>query len=302
MSEKKFYTRHTYEKCLNLLEALKEMGTYGVIVTCRNSEKDIKSAIMSLIDQSVKPEYILVVDDGSSDNTPNILNEIRSKNDNVYILTNADLGYDIGRIVQNWNKALRLSKELGLKSTSYHMISTDDTEYEKDYCEKIIVCMNSNPSIAMASGTYDGQSPITPHGAGRFVNNSFFYSSLGSYPQKMGYESAVLYFALIKGFRYSVIPEARFVHTRKLGSEHHFYEFGASMRTLGYHPIFAFGRFMKYFLSGKPIGKLGALYMLYHYLAFKPKREGYDSMYDPQFRKLIRAIQLKRIIRYVRLG
>jgi glycosyltransferase involved in cell wall biosynthesis len=278
------------------------VGTYSVIVTCRNSERDIKSAIMSLLEQSVKPEYILVVDDGSSDKTSAILKEIKSRNDNVYIITNPDLGYNIGRVVENWNKALIGSKEMGLKPTNYHMISTDDTVYEKDYCEKIINHMDLDPSIVIASGTYANHSSITPHGAGRFINNSFFFSRLGSYPQKMGYESAVLYLALSKGFRYSVIPEARFVHTRELGSDHHFYEFGASMRTLGYHPIFVLARFIKYFLSGKPIGRSGALYMLYYYLLYKPKHEGYDSMYDYQFRKSIRAIQLRRIMRYIRLG
>ena len=98
------------------------MGTYSVIVTCRNSEKDIRSALTSLINQTVKPEYVLVVDDGSSDLTPNILNELSSNHDNIFITTNPDLGYDIGRVVENWNKALRLAKDLGLTSTNYHMI------------------------------------------------------------------------------------------------------------------------------------------------------------------------------------
>jgi glycosyltransferase involved in cell wall biosynthesis len=275
------------------------VGTYSVIVTCRNSEKDIRSALTSLIYQTVKPEYVLVVDDGSSDLTPNILNELSSNHDNIFITTNPDLGYDIGRVVENWNKALRLAKDLGLTSTNYHMISTDDTVYEKDYCEKIINDMDLDSTIAIASGTYGDYSPTTPHGAGRFVRNSFFFSALGSYPQKMGYESAILYLALANGFRYTVNPGAHFVHTRLLGSSHHFYEFGASMRTLGYHPIFVMGRFFKYFLSGAPIGRLGSLYMLYHYLFYKPKSEGYDSMYDIEFRKSIRAIQLTRIRRYI---
>ena len=79
---------------------------------------------MSLINQDTKPEYIIVVDDGSKDKTPTMLKEFQSKNDNMYVITNPDLGYDIGRVVANWNKALRLSKQLDLKSTDYHMIST----------------------------------------------------------------------------------------------------------------------------------------------------------------------------------
>lgn len=277
------------------------MGTYGVIVTCRNSSNSIKSAVMSLINQTIKPQYIIIVDDGSNDNTPKILNEIQSMNKSVYVLTNPDLGYNIGRVVINWNKALRFARESNLEATDYHMISTDDTQYEKEYCEKIIKYMDSDPTIAIVSGNYDDYDYVTPHGAGRILRNSFFLPFHGYYPEKMGYESVVLHTALITGFKYTVMNEARFLHTRELGAGHHFYEFGASMRTLGYHPLFVLGRFIKYFSSGKPIGRLGAIYMLYHYLSYKPKKDGYDSMYDPEIRKAIRTTQLTRIRSRIRL-
>ena len=275
------------------------MGSYHVIVTCRNSEESIRQAIMSLLDQDTKPEYIIVVDDGSKDKTPSILKEFRSKNENFYIITNPDLGYDIGRVVVNWNKALRLSKELNLEPTDYHMISNDDTEYEKDYADKIMKHMDLDISIAIASGNYDKMDYSMPHGAGRFIRNSFFFSFHGYYPEKMGYESVILYTAIENGLRYRVIPElASFTH-ESAGSGHHFYEFGASMRTLGYHPLFALGRFFKYFSTGKPIGRLGAIQMLYYYLSYKPKEDGYDSMYDAEIRKGIRMAQSNRIRRYI---
>jgi glycosyltransferase involved in cell wall biosynthesis len=275
------------------------MGTYSVIVTCRNSEKSIGSALNSLICQSIKPEFIIVVDDGSTDNTNKILKDIQSKNKNFYIITNPDLGYNIGRVVNNWNKALGLANKLKLKLTDYHMIAPDDAEYEENYCEKIIRCMDSDPSVVIASGNYDINEYSMPRGAGRLIRNSFFFSLHSYYPEKMGYETLIFYSAIQNNFKYKVIPEARFVHTRVLGSNHHFYEFGASMRTLGYHPLFVLGRFIKYVCSGKPIGRLGSIYMLYHYLSYRPKERGYDSMFDADTRKNIRRIQTKRIMRYI---
>ena len=53
------------------------MGNYYVIVTSRNSERTIEKAILSLHNQTIKPEYIITIDDGSTDSTPDILN--RSK-------------------------------------------------------------------------------------------------------------------------------------------------------------------------------------------------------------------------------
>jgi glycosyltransferase involved in cell wall biosynthesis len=271
------------------------VGSYYAIVTCRNSENEIESAINSLLRQTIKPRYIIVVDDGSTDNTHDILEGLKLKNDNIHVITNPDLGYNIGRVVKNWNNAINLARDLNLEVTDYHMISTDDTHYEEFYTEKIMHDMDSDNRIAVSSGNYDNNSYTTPHGAGRFVRNSFFNNVLGRYPEKMGYESVILQMSLYHGFKNVVNNDARFSHTRQLGANHHFYEFGASMRTLGYHPLFVLGRFMQCFLTGRPIGRIGAIRMLYYYLSYRPKQQGYDSMYDLEIRKAIRIRQKTRI-------
>jgi glycosyltransferase involved in cell wall biosynthesis len=271
------------------------MGTYYTIVTCRNSQDDIEKSILSLHNQTIRPSSIIVVDDGSKDNTPSILKELSKKIDNLFIINNPDLGYDISRVVKNWNRAIALKNERNLQETDYHMIGTDDTVYEKRYAEKIISFMDSNKNYAIVSGNFDDNDHKTPRGAGRFVRNTFFNSTFKEYPEKMGYESAILMAAKKNGYDYTVIREAKFEHLRPLGQNHHFYEFGASMRTLGYHPLFAMGRFLAYFLRNKPIGRLGAIYMLYYYLSYKPKDSGYDSMYPKDIRKFTRKTQSNRI-------
>ena len=277
------------------------MGSYYAIVTCRNSENEIENAIISLLKQTRKPKYVIVVDDGSTDGTANILEGLKSKNEGLYVITNPDLGYDIGRVVKNWNSAINLARKLNLEKTDYHMISTDDTNYEEPYAERIMNKMDADNNIAISSGNYDSNSYATPHGAGRFVRNSFFEEFLGLYPEKMGYESVILQMSLYQGFKNLVNNDARFSHTRQLGANHHFYEFGASMRTLGYHPLFVLGRFAQCFLTGQPIGRMGAVHMLYYYLSYKPKQDGYDSMYGSEIRKAIRVRQKTRITQIFRM-
>ena len=271
------------------------MKTYFVVVTCRNSENSIEDALNSLKNQTLKPEYVIVIDDGSKDKTSEILKRLQNSWNKLYVITNPDLGYDIGRVASNWNKAIKFAEELKLTKTDYHMITTDDTIYEEPYAEKIVKMLDVEPNIAIASGNYDQNVYVTPHGAGRFVRNSFFDTYHHFYPEKMGYESLVLHTANRHGYTYKVFNDARFIHTRELGKDHHFYEFGASMRTLGYHPLFVMGRFFLYFVKGRPIGRRGAIYMLYHYLKYTPKDVGYDSMYDSDTRGFIRDSQCRKI-------
>jgi Glycosyltransferases involved in cell wall biogenesis len=91
------------------------VGSYYAIVTCRNSENEIENAIISLLKQTTKPKYVIVVDDGSIDGTASILEGLKSKHDSLYVITNTDLGYDIGRVVKNWNSAINLARKLNLE-------------------------------------------------------------------------------------------------------------------------------------------------------------------------------------------
>jgi glycosyltransferase involved in cell wall biosynthesis len=274
------------------------MGTYFAIVTCRNSENDIRAALTSLKDQTLAPQYVIVVDDGSTDKTPEILTQTKQSWQSLYVIKHDDLGYDISRVVRNWNEAITYSKSKKLAHTTYHMIATDDTIYPRGYAEKLVDFMDNNSNIAIASGNYTKYKPEKPHGAGRFVRNSFFEEThwSGLYPELMGYESAILYESERLGYCYAIVTDARFQHSRPLGKHHKFYEFGASMKTLGYHPVFVWGRFAKYLATGEVTGRIGAFNMLYYYLSYKPKTVGYDRLYDDQLRKFVRMIQKRRIL------
>ncbi len=274
------------------------MGNYFAIVTCRNSENNIRYALSSLKKQTLQAEYVIVINDGSTDRTAEILSDIQKDwNNNLYVINHPDWGYDIKRVVKNWNEAIKLTHDKGLQMTTYHMIATDDTIYANDYVEKIISYMDSNPDVAIVSGNYNKFRIVAPHGVGRFVRNSFFEKTCwyGYYPEQMGYESAILYEASRCGYSYTVLNQARFEHTRPLGTIHKFYEYGASMRTLGYHPIFVLARFLICFITGNATGRKGALYMLYYYLTYNPKSEGYDSMYSEEIRRYISKRQTQRL-------
>lgn len=273
------------------------LGSYYSIITCRNSENDIEKSIVSIYDQSIKPEYIIVIDDGSNDNTSKILNQLKYSIPNLHIITNPDLGYDITRVPFNYNKALRYIHENNLVDTDYHMIASDDCIYEKDYANKIMSYMDKNQNTVFVSGNYEKSKYNVPRGSGRFVRSSYFNEFHKFYPERMGYETVILYEAEMVGYNYSVLDYAKYTHNRALGTNHGFSETGPIMKILGYHPLFAFNRFLVYFVSGSPIGRMGAVKMLYDFVFYKPHRNTFDMVYRKELRDYIRKKQFKRLRR-----
>lgn len=271
--------------------------SYFAIVTCRNSERTIERAVVSLLRQTIAPKYIIIIDDGSTDSTPGILQELAICNKNIHIITNPDLGYDTNRLPSNWNAAIKFAEKLD--KTDCHMIATDDTIYPNTYAEQILSEMENDVSLVICSGDY-GTRAVTPHGAGRFIRSSFFSMSQdfwpsGYYPLQIGCESAIIYLALIYGLRISV-STAQFDHIRPLGQDHKFKTFGTSMKSVGYHPIYVILRFLKDFITGKRTGRLGAIYMLYYYLSFRD-----DNIYPKEFRRQVAQIQFSMLKKKIKL-
>jgi len=187
----------------------KQLENYFAIVTCRNSQDKVNDVILSLKNQTVPPEYVIVIDDGCTDSTQEFLKNLQKEWTGLYTITNSDSDNDSGRVANNWNKVVNLVKELNLNKTDFHMIATDDTIYENNYAEKILSYLATNHHIGIISGNYDSKEYYIPHDSGRFVRNSFFDQCVLDYPEKMDKESAILSMAMQTGYTYEVLSKAR---------------------------------------------------------------------------------------------
>ncbi len=61
----------------------------SVIMSAYNSEKTVKNSIESILSQSYKHFELLIMDDGSTDNTLEILNYYKEKNKNIRVYANS---------------------------------------------------------------------------------------------------------------------------------------------------------------------------------------------------------------------
>ena len=117
----------------------------SVVVPCHNEAKYIEQCIKSIIDQSDYNNIneIFVVDDGSTDETPQILKQLKLKFDKLKIITTDGVGQSAAR-----NIAMKLCK-----SEFIAFLDADDY-WDKNKLKKQLKVFNYDPSIGLVYGNY----------------------------------------------------------------------------------------------------------------------------------------------------
>ena len=72
---------------------MKNERSYVLISPCRNESRYMRETLDSVLAQSEPPTKWVIVDDGSTDDTPDILREYAAKHDCIQIVTRKDRGH-----------------------------------------------------------------------------------------------------------------------------------------------------------------------------------------------------------------
>ena len=113
----------------------------SIIVPVYNSEKFLNKCINSLINQTIKNIEIILINDGSSDNSLNICNEFAKKDSRIKVFSQENSGQATARNV-------------GLDNATGEYITFTDADdwVDPDYYEKLLnTALNHNADVACAS-------------------------------------------------------------------------------------------------------------------------------------------------------
>ena len=148
-------------------------ASYWCCIISRDGADTIGKTIDSILGQSIPPEYVIVVNDGSSDNTEEIVSEKSKTTNRIHIVNTNSRTRDIRRVPRLLN--LGIAHSVRFPATRYMMVSGDDNELTRDYAEVIMQRMDEN-NIVVASGDWlssSGRANQMPHGGGMFVRMDF---------------------------------------------------------------------------------------------------------------------------------
>lgn len=129
----------------------------SVIVPCYNQEKYIKECLDSLVSQTFKDYEVIVIDDGSTDDSAEIVNEYVKHNKNIRLIRQANQGVVVAR-----NNAIKqaqgtyiypLDADDKIAPTClerlYHIISTTNNRVvaSEVWCLENVVVSSISPNL-----------------------------------------------------------------------------------------------------------------------------------------------------------
>lgn len=121
------------------------MKKISIVLPTYNGEKFIRESIESLLNQTYKNWELIIVNDCSTDNTLNIINEYAQKDSRIRIYNN------------EVNKRIAASLNVGFSQATgeYYTWTSDDNMFKPNAIEVLAKYLDENPEIDLVSSRYD---------------------------------------------------------------------------------------------------------------------------------------------------
>lgn len=285
-------------------------NSYLVISPCRNESNYMRNTLESVLNQSVRPDKWVIVDDGSSDTSPEVLQQYSEQYDFIQIVTRDDRGYrSVGPGVID-------AFYTGLKTIdfgNYQFICKLDLDLilPPRYFELIIDRMNSSPRLGTCSGKAyfrDASSGVlvpeecgdeSSIGAVKFYRMTCF-KQIGGFVRQVMWDGIDSHRCRLLGWISMSLDdeELKLIHLRPMGSSHKGIlvgrmRHGVGQYYMGTRLIYILASFA-YRLNKKPY-VLGSLAMVWGFLISALK--GVDRLEDPKMIRLMRRYQIQCLLK-----
>lgn len=280
---------------------------YCLITPCRDEARFARRTLDSVAAQSIPPALWVIVDDGSSDETPAILDEYARRHDYIRVIRRADRGdRKLGGGVID---AFYTGYETIDPAEFDYICKLDlDLDLPPRYFEGLIERMEREPRIGTCSGkpyyTRDGHWISEKCGDENSVGMTKFYRTrcfeqIGGFVRELMWDG-------IDGHRCRMFgwiavswddPDLRFEHLRPMGTSHKNWWTGRSRHGFGQYFMGTGPAYMTasaLYRMTRPPYLVGGLAMLWSY--FRSLARGLPRYDDPEFRRFLRHYQTRCLL------
>ena len=277
---------------------------FGIIIPAHNEADSIELTLNSLFNQTFKASQIIVVDDGSTDNTLQILQRIQEENPILQIIRKTSNKKHLpgSKIVQAFNEGLSLLKE----NTDIICKFDADLIFPKNYLEVLNGHFEQNPKVGMCGGfcyiEKKGKWVIENltnkdhlRGTIKTYRNTCF-SDIGGLKIAMGWDTADELLARFYGWEVKTDNSLKVKHLRPTGAGYNSqarYLQGSVFYRLRYGLVLSFIASVKLALKKKSY----SLFKDYLVGYFKARKQKQPFLVTPKQGKWIRKYRWKNIFK-----
>jgi glycosyltransferase involved in cell wall biosynthesis len=282
---------------------------YILISPCRDEAAYIQTTIDSIVSQSILPAKWIVVDDGSTDDTPKLLAEASRQYPFIEVIRyDAREKRNVGPgVIEAFYVAFQT---INLNDYDYLCKFDMDLEIPPNYFESLIKRMESNPRIGTCSGkpyfrNQQGRLVSEKCGDEMSVGMTKFYrvtcfEQIGGFVREVMWDGIDCHRCRMLGWIACSWddPEIRFIHLRPMGSSQKGVLAGRMRHGFGQYFMgtgLLYMAISALYRMTRPPFVIGGLTMLVGYL--KSWLAGECRYEDPQFRKFLRRYQWNCLMR-----
>lgn len=291
------------------MSKLRTRRRYCLITPCRNEAAFIRTTLETTCNQSVPPALWLIVDDGSTDETPQILSEYEARYPFIQILKRQDRGSRAvgpGVIEAFYDGLMRVD----LRQFDYIAKYDGDLEVPPRYFERAMEHMESDPYLGNISGKLferkpDGSLFEERTGDENAVGPIKFYRvdcfrDIGGFVREVQWDGIDGHICRLNGWIASSIddPEMRIIHLRPMGSSQQNIRVGRIRWGRGKYFM---GSAWYYVLASaiyraiEPPYVVGGICICLGYL--QAMITGHHRYDNPAYRKYLRRFELSQLMR-----
>jgi len=242
-----------------MISYLMKLPNYIVITPVRNEAAHVTSTIESMTRQTIIPKKWIIVDDGSTDKTPQIIDAASNQHSWIHVLHRPDRGFRRpgGGVIQAFYDGY---SNLGDVYWDFLVKLDADLSFEPDYFERCLDYFASEPELGIGGGmvcsSHNGElreesigdPPFHVRGATKIYRRAC-WKQIEPLIQAPGWDTVDEVKANMKGWSTRTFRDVPVVQLKATGcadgSWQNWFKNGLANYITGYHPLFMLAKCLK---------------------------------------------------------